>query len=186
MISVTDFRSGTIFLEDGRLYKVVEYRHQKIARGSGKIIVKVRDLESGAIVRKTYQSGTKVGEVRLDTVEGQYLYRVGIRYNFMNNSDYSQFEVDQSIVGERGVFLKDGLVVKLRSYEGKIVDLELPIKVEYRVVEAPPDIRGNTSQGGTKEVVLEGGLKVNVPMFIKKSDVVRVDTRSGEYVERVL
>jgi elongation factor P len=163
----------------------LEYKHQKIARGGGKVIVKVKDLTTGAQLRKTYQSGAKLQKVRLKTLQAQYLYRNGSSFVFMDRENFEQFELSGNVVGDSARFLKEGLLVKLRFFEGQVVDFELPIKVEYTVEEAPPDIRGDTSQGGVKEVVLENGLKVRAPMFIKKSDKIVIDTRTGKYIERV-
>lgn len=185
MIKSTDLRENTIYQEGRKLYRVISYAHQKIARGGGKVIVKVRDLESGAILRKTYPSEYKADDVYLTTAKAQFLYKERENLVFMNNTSFEQFDVEKSMLGEQARFLKEGLEVKLRLFKKKIVDVELPIKVVYTVKNAPPDIRGNTAQGIVKEVELENDLKVRVPMFIKKGDEVRIDTRSGKYIERV-
>lgn len=185
MISVTDLRPGVIYKADDGLYRVLEYKHQKLGRGGATVIVKVRDLNNGTILRRTFQSGGKVESVQLTSVSAAYLYQQGEHFVFMDNDTFEQFEVSSQQLGKAAEFLNEGLEVTVKLYEGKVIDIELPLKVGYTVVEAPPDVRGDSSQAGVKEVTLENGLKIKAPMFIKNGDVVRVDTRDRSYVERV-
>lgn len=185
MISVTNLRQGTIFQDDNRLYRVLEYKHQKIARGGGTVIVKVRDLVDDSVLRKTYKSGKRLEKVRVDTVKVQFLYKEDSEYVFMDEESYEQYNISAEVMQTESDYLKEGLEVKMRMFKGKVIDVILPLKIEYTVTQAPPDVRGDTSQGGVKEVTLESGLQVKVPMFIKKGDKVIVDTRDGSYVERV-
>lgn len=184
MINLTDLRAGHFFREGDELYRVIDYKHQKIGRGSANIIIKARNLKSGSIVRKTYISGAKVEEVKFELVRAQFLYSQDNQFFFMDAENFEQFEVPEELLEDKAKFLKEGVEVNVRIFEDQVVDVDLPLKVSYRVKEAPPDIRGNTAQGVTKEVFLENNLKVKVPMFIKKDDMIVVDTRKGEYVER--
>lgn len=198
MIPVTDLRPGLIFKEQNNLFRVLEYKHQKIARGGGTIIVKVRNLRNGTILRKTFHSGAKIDSIHLTTVKAQYLYKVKSEkskmksnkseerdFVFMDMGSFRQYNVGIKILDEKVDYLKEGLEVIVRLYEEEVIDIELPIKVDYVVTEAPPGVRGDTAQGGVKEVVLENGLTVKVPMFIKKGNIVKIDTRDSAYVERV-
>lgn len=185
VIPVTDLRPGMIYRDGNSLFRIIDYKHQKIARGGATVIVKVRDLKKGAVLRKTLQSGSKVESVRLASVRAAYLYQQGDHFVFMDNKTYEQFEVSRQQLGSNVEFLKEGLEVTVRLHEGKVIDIELPLKVDYAVVEAPPDVRGDTSQAGVKEVTLENGLKIKTPMFIKKDDRIIIDTRTGKYIERV-
>ncbi|NCN58929.1 elongation factor P [Candidatus Roizmanbacteria bacterium CG22_combo_CG10-13_8_21_14_all_38_20] len=186
MINISDLRPGNIYSEDGSLYQVLEYMHQKIARGTGKVVLKAKNLTTGSTLRKAYQSGIKVEPVQLETSTAQFLY-VGNQDQavFLDTSTYEQFEVEVDLLEGKMPYLKEGMEVTLRKHEEVIVEVTLPIKHEYMVSDAPPDARGDTSGGGGKEVTIETGAMVRAPMFIKKGDMIRVDTRNGKYIERV-
>jgi len=185
MINISDLRPGNIYSEDGSLYQVLEYMHQKIARGTGKVVLKVKNLSSGSTLRKAYQSGIKVEPVQLETSTAQFLYVNQDQAVFLDTSSYEQFEVEVALLEGKMPYLKEGMEVTLRKYEEVIVEVTLPIKHEYMVNDAPPDARGDSASGGVKEVILETGATVKAPMFIKKGDMIRVDTRNGKYIERV-
>lgn len=185
MIPVTDLRPGIIYKEQDRLYRVLDYKHQKLGRGGATIIVKVQDLNRETILRKSFHSGSKVEGVQLASVRATYLYQQGDHFVFMDNKTYEQFEVSRQQLGGHVWFLKEGLEITVRLHEEKVIDIGLPLKVDYTVVEASPDVRGDTSQAGVKEVTLENGLKIKTPMFIKKDDKIIIDTRTGKYIERV-
>jgi len=184
MLNVTELRPGNVYTQDGNLYQVLEYKHQKLARGAAKAVLKVKNLDTGSTVRKAYQSGTKVQKVQLETKAAQYLYCSQDQIVFLDNSTYEQFEVDSDILSEKQSYLKEGMEVTLKQHGDNIVEVALPLKYEYLVIEAPPDARGDTSGGGTKDVLIESGATVKVPMFIKKNDTIKVDTRNGKYIER--
>ena len=184
MLNVTELRPGNVYKQDGNLYQVIDYKHQKLARGTAKAVLKVKNLNTGATVRKAYQSGVKVEPDQLETVNAQFLYSNQDQIVFLDNVSYEQFEVERSMIEDRLPYLKNGMEVSLRKHEDAIVDITLPVKQKYKVIDAPPDARGDTSGGGMKDVTIETGLSVKVPMFIKKNDTIRIDTRNGKYVER--
>ncbi len=185
MIDVNDLRKGVTFELDGNLYRVLDYHHHKPGRGKATIRIKARNLRSGAIIERTFPSGNQVQDVRLDHHNVQYLYNDGENYHFMDTETYDQFAVPASVLGDAVHYLKDGMEVKLTFYKGEPLDVELPITVDMKVVQAEVAVRGDTATGLTKKVVTETGLEVQVPAFVNQGDVIRVDTRSGAYVTRV-
>ncbi len=185
MIDVNELRKGTIFEIDGQLYRVTEYHHHKPGRGNAIIRVKARNLRTGANIEKTFTSGERVQDVHLDYHTVQYLYRDGDFLYFMDNETFEQPAVSAEMVGEYVNYLKEGMEVKLTFYQGEPLDIELPTSVDLEVVEAEMAVRGDTATGVTKKVKCETGLEVRVPDFVKVGDVIRVDTRTGEYVTRV-
>jgi elongation factor P len=185
MIGVQDLRKGTTYVEDGELWRVLEYAHIKAGRGNATIRVKVRNLRTGATTEKTYPSGSRVQDVRLDHATVQYLYHDGDLYYFMNTETYEQPALSASVLGDAVNYLTDGLTLELESYEGEPITVELPTTVDLKVVETGPAFAGDTATNATKPAVLSTGLQVNVPLFVEVGDVIRVDTRTGTYVTRV-
>ncbi len=185
MIDVNDLRKGVTFELDGNLYRVLDYHHHKPGRGKATIRIKARNLRTGAIVERTFPSGNQVQDVRLDHHNAQYLYTDGDYYYFMDTETYDQFAIPADVLGENAKFLKDNMEVKLTFYKGEPLDVELPITVDLEVVQAEVAVKGDTATGVTKKVVTETGLEVQVPAFINQGDVIRVDTRTGQYVTRV-
>lgn len=185
MIDVNQLRRGTTFEHEGSLYKVTEYSHHKPGRGKATIRVSVRDLRTGANVQITFNSGDRVEDVRLEKRPMQYLYDDGIFYVFMDQDTFEQKRVNHEVMGDDAQYLKDNMEMELLSYEGEIIDYNLPPNVDLEVVESELAVAGDTATGATKEVVVETGLKVKTPLFVEVGDVIRVDTRSGEYVTRV-
>ena len=185
MIDVNELRSGVTFEMDDTLYKVIEYSHHKSGRGKASIRTKIRNLRNGVITDKTFISGDKVQDVRLDYREVQYLYNDDELYYFMDTGTYEQPVLNASILGDAVQYLKEGLKVKLTSYENEPLNIELPTGIELTVVEAEAAVKGDTATGANKLVTVETGLKVQVPLFIVKGDVIRVDSRNAAYVTRV-
>jgi elongation factor P len=185
MIDVNELRKGVTFELDGGLYKVLDYSHNKTGRGNASIKVKARNLVTGANIDKTFQSGDRVQDARLDFHNVQYLYSDGDFYYFMDNETFEQPGIKADILGESALYLKPSMEVKLTFYKGEPLDVDLPTSVDLEVVEAEVAVRGDTATGVTKKVKTETGLEVNCPQFVKVGDVVRVDTRTGEYVTRV-
>ena len=185
MIDVNALRKGTTFTLDNELLKVLDYTHNKTARGSATIRVKVRNLRSGAIFEKTFNGGERVEDIRLDHAEAEYLYTDGDLYYFMDTETYEQPAFNQEVVEDILPFLKENTMVKISSYNGEPIDIEIPITVELEVVETEPGFAGDTAQGATKPAKLSTGLEVQVPLFVDEGDVIRVDTRTGEYLTRV-
>ncbi len=185
MIDVNDLRKGVTFELDGVLYKVVEYSHHKPGRGNATIRIKARNLLSGANIERTFTSGQTVQEASLDFHNVSFLYSDGEFYHFMDNQTFEQPAIRAEVLGEQALYLKPGLEVKLTFYRGEPIDIELPTSVDLEVVEAEVAVRGDTATGVTKKVKTETGLEVQCPQFVKVGDVIRVDTRTGEYVTRV-
>ena len=185
MIDVNDLRKGIIFELDNSLYRVLEYTHHKPGRGNAIIRIKARNVRTGSNIEKTFSSGDRVQDVRLDYHNVQYLYNDGDVYYFMDNETFEQPAVQKSLLGDSADFLKEGLEVKLTLYEGAPLDVELPASVDLKVVQADVAVRGDTATGVTKRVRVETGAGVDVPSFVKEGDTIRVDTRTGTYVTRV-
>lgn len=183
MLNVTELRSGTYFQEDGVPYEVLKYDHIKMGRGTATVRIKAKNLFTTAIVTKTFISGKRVEEAELEERRAIFKYRTSADYVFADEDD-EEIEVSREIVGENSPFLKKGLAVNILSYQDRLLTLRLPIKVTYRVKEAPPDARGNSATVSYKEVILENQLKIKAPMFIKEGDDLVVDTRTGEYISR--
>ncbi|MFN8382549.1 MAG: elongation factor P [Anaerolineales bacterium] len=185
MIDVNELRKGVTFELDGNLLKVLDYSHNKTGRGNANIKVKARNLLTGSTIERTFSSGQSVQDVSLDFANVSYLYNDGDLYYFMDNVTFEQPGIKQESLGESAQFLKEGMEVKLTFYKGEAIDIELPTSVDLKVVEAEMAIRGDTATGVTKKVTTETGVTVQCPNFVNVGDVIRVDTRTGEYVTRV-
>ncbi len=185
MIDVNELRNGVTFELEGNLYKVIDYAHHKPGRGKATIRTKVRDLRSGSVLEKSFISGDKVQDVRLNYRQAQFLYEDGGLYYFMDNETFEQPALNPDHLGEVTNYLKEGLEVKLTFYGSEPIDIELPTAVDLEVVEAEMAVKGDTATGANKSVMVQTGLKVTVPLFVEEGDTIRVDTRTGAYVTRV-
>ena|SRR3990172_5117866 len=185
MIDVNELRKGVTFDLDGVLYKILDYEHHKPGRGKATIRVKARNLRTGTTLEKTFNSGDRVQDVRLDYHNVQYLYTDGDLYHFMDLDTYEQPAVSRDILGDAADYLKENLEVKLTFYQGEPLDVELPTSVDLLVTQADIAVRGDTATGVTKKVTTETGIQVSVPNFVEAGDTIRVDTRTGNYVTRV-
>ena len=185
MIDVNQLRKGTTFAMDDEIYKVIEFQHHKPGRGKAVIRTKIRNLRTGTTLDKNFISGDRVEDIRIDRIAVQYLYNDGRFYYFMNEETFEQIPLSAAALGDSVLYLVDNMSLNISSFEGEAIDIELPITVDLEVIEAPLAIAGDTATGATKQVTLESGLKVNVPLFIERGDVIRVDTRTGEYLTRV-
>jgi elongation factor P len=185
MIDTGGLRKGITLDYDGRLVKVVEFAHNKQGRGSAQVRMTLRDLRTGAITQHSVQAGTRFQTARLERQHVQYLYAEGTHYHFMDLDSFEQIVLDESAVGDAMKYLKENDTVDLLAYEGSPIDLELPTSVELVVAETDPGLKGDTASGGTKPAKLETGLVVSVPLFINIGDRLKVDTRTGGYLERV-
>lgn len=184
MIDVNELRKGVTFELDGQLFKVLDYSHNKPGRGNATIRIKARNLLTGSNIEKTFNSGQSVQDVRLDYHNVQYLYSDGEFYHFMDNETFEQPAIKGEVLGDDALYLTEGLEVKLTFYNNEAIDIELPTSVDLEVTEADMAIRGDTATGVTKKVRVQTGLQVQVPNFVDVGDVIRVDTRTGEYVTR--
>lgn len=185
MIDVNELRKGVTFEYDGSLYKVLDYHHNKPGRGNATIRIKARDLRTGTNLEKTFQSGDKVQDVRLDYHNVQFLYQDNNLYYFMDTETFEQPAIRQEIIGDVAGYIKEGLEVKLTLYNNEPIDIELPTTVDLKVTYAEPAVRGDTATGVTKRVKVETGAEVAVPYFVDEGNTIRVDTRDGSYVTRV-
>ncbi len=185
MIGVQEARKGTIVKIDDTLYEVLDYSHHKMARGNAIIRLKLRNLQTGATIEKTFTSGQRVEDVRLDHAEVQYLYHDDHLYYFMDTETYEQFPISREVLGDAVNYLAEGTTLKLETYEGKPVRIDLPTAADLKVVDAEPGFAGDTAGSASKWCTVETGLRVRVPLFIEPGDIIRVDTRTGEYVTRV-
>jgi len=185
MIDVNELRKGVTFEMDGNLYKVVDYSHNKTGRGNANIRVRARNLQTGANIERTFNSGLSVQDVSLDFHNVSYLYTDGDFYHFMDNVTFEQPAIKADMLGDTALYLKEGMEVKLTFYNGAPLDVEFPSSVDLKVIEAETAIRGDTATGVTKKVKTETGLEVNCPQFVKVGDTIRVNTETSEYVTRV-
>jgi len=183
MISGSELRRGVIIELDGKLYQVIEYQHVKMKR-TALARVKLRDITGGHTIERSFQSDDKLVRARLDSRPMQYLYHDGNLYHFMDEESFEQITLDASQLDETLNFLKEGNSVEVTSYKGEIVGVELPITVELQVTETEPGFKGDTATGGTKPAKLETGFTLQVPLFINEGDIIKVDTRTGTYLER--
>lgn len=184
-LNASELRNGTVFSEDGNLYMVLTYEHIKMGRGSGTIKVKVRNLKTGSITEKAFITGARVEEANVEKKKAQFLYHDGDSYNFMDPVSFEQFSLTKDILGDNTKYLKEALEVILLVNDGEALSVELPMSLVYEIKETGPEEKGNTVSNVYKEAVLDNDLIVKVPMFSKVGDRVKIDTRTGQYVERV-
>jgi len=184
MIETGELRKGSTIEIDGTLYQVLEVEHLKIGRGSAQVRMKLRDVRGGHIVDKSVQAGSRFQRARIERQEAQYLYEDGGLYYFMNTETYDQFPLNKDHLGDALNYLKENATCNLLMYGNEPVGIELPAAVELTVTDTDPWVRGDTAQGGTKPAKLETGITVQVPLFVNPGDVIKVDTRTGEYLER--
>ncbi len=184
MISVTDLRNGTKVELDNGLWECLEYQHQKIGRGGAKVVAKFKNLESGAIVERTFNSGEKLQDIFIDYCTMQFLYSDGSVFTFMDLETFEQPTLNREQIGESAIYLKENLEVTVDYFQGRPLKVTLPTVVELQITQTDPGVKGDTVSGGSKPAVVETGATVNVPLFIDNGEIIRVDTRSGDYVGR--
>lgn len=185
MIDTGDLRKGLTLDMNGELLKVVDYQHIKQGRGSAIVRLTLRNIRSGSTTQQTFQNGAKFTPVRVERQRVQYLYSDDGQYNFMDLDSFEQFALNEDQLGDALSYLIENMTLDLLTYQSEPIDVELPITVELKVAQTEPGVRGDTASGGTKPARLETGVSVNVPLFINDGDVVKVDTRTGQYLERV-
>lgn len=184
MISTNDFRTGATVEIDGQPWAVVEFQHVKPGKGSAFVRSKLRNVETGAVIERTFRAGEKLPRASLDRREVQFLYKAGDDYAFMDTQTFDQTSLSEAQVADNKKFLLENMNLFLIHHNGRLIGVELPNSVELKVVRADPGLRGDTASGGSKPVTLETGHIVHVPLFIQEGDVLRIDTRSGLYIER--
>lgn len=185
MYDTSDIRKGLKVLIDGNPYVVVEFQFVKPGKGAAFTRTRFKNMLSGAVIERNIRSGEKLEEANVEEREMQFLYREGENFIFMDKATYEQTHVDEKVIGDDARFLKDELEVSVLFFNERPVGVTLPNFVALRVVKSEPGMKGDTSGGATKPATLETGAVINVPLFIKEGEVLRIDTRSGEYIERV-
>lgn len=184
MISVNDLRPGLTIEVDGEVWSVVEFLHVKPGKGAAFVRTRLKNVKTGNVIERTFKAGERVNRAHVDTREMQFLYHSGSEWYFMDTRTYEQLAIAEENLGDAPKYLKENDVILIQFYEGRPIGVELPTFVELKVVETEPGVRGDTAQGGSKPARLETGLVVQVPLFIEVGDVIRVDTRTGEYLSR--
>lgn len=185
MISAGDFKNGLTLEIDGNVVQIMEFQHVKPGKGAAFVRTKLKNVISGGIIEKTFRPTEKFPQARIERVDMQYLYSDGDLYNFMNNETYDQIAIGQDTVGDSLKFVKENETVKVCSYNGNVFAIEAPLFVELEITDTEPGFAGNTAQGATKPAVVETGATVYVPLFVEQEDVIKIDTRTGEYLSRV-
>lgn len=185
MIETNDFRVGTVFEMDGKLLSIVNVEHIKLARAGAVIKAKLRNVRDGSMFEQSFRSGDKYKVARIEKSEASFLYNDGDIYHFMDSATYEQTALNRAVLEDAVPFLKEGNPVHLLRYEDSLIGVELPITVELAVADTEPGHRGDTVSGATKPARLETGASIQVPLFVSTGDVVKVDTRTGTYMERV-
>lgn len=184
MISVNDLKTGLTLELDNGLWSVIEFLHVKPGKGAAFVKTKLKKIETGQVVERTFRAGEKVMKAMLDRRDMQYLYKEGTEFVMMDAENYEQISLSEAQIGEGLKYLKENMNLSVLLHEGKVIGVDLPFQVELEVVDTPPSEKGNTAQGGTKRATMETGAVVNVPFFISNGDRIRVDTRTNEYLDR--
>ena len=184
MITSNDFRPGVTIEIDGQVWQVVEFQHVKPGKGAAFVRAKIKNLETGAVVERTWNAGEKVQDGHVDRRQLQYLYENEGMYCFMDNETYEQIELNKDTLGTAVNFLKEDMTVSVMMFKGKVIGIDLPASVTLKVVETEPGVRGDTATGATKPAIVETGAQVMVPLFVNEGEVIKIDTRSGEYLSR--
>ena len=184
MINVNDFKNGITIKMDNNIYQVVEFQHVKPGKGAAFVRTKLKNLRTGSTVEHTFNSAIKVESARIERQDMQFLYSMGDTYYFMNMNDYSQIELNKSSLGDDAKFLKENINVTIVSYEGEILGINLPDKIEMKVIKTEPAVKGNTTSSVMKDATLETGMEIKVPIFIEEGEVIVVSTKDGQYASR--
>lgn len=184
MVNVNDFKTGMSIKYEGNIYSVVDYQHVKPGKGAAFVKAKLKNLRTGAIIEITFNSSVKVELAHIEKRNMQFLYSQGDTYYFMNMETYDQIEVKESQLGDDKKYLKENLVLNIISYEGEILGLQLPDKIEMVVTKTEPGVKGNTTNNAMKDAVLETGMTVKVPLFINEGETIIVSTKDGKYQSR--
>lgn len=185
MVSAGDFRNGITIELEGNVYQIIEFQHVKPGKGAAFVRTKLKNIKSGGVVEKTFRPTEKCPQARIDRKDMQYLYADGELYNFMDVETYDQVALNSETVGSALKFVKENEMVKMLSHNGSVFSVEPPLFVELEIIETEPGFKGDTATGATKPATVETGATVNVPLFVDTHDVIKIDTRTGEYLSRV-
>ncbi|MFC1923764.1 elongation factor P [Chloroflexota bacterium] len=185
MFDAGELRKGLTIEMEGGLYRILDYQHIKIGRGSAQVRLKLRDIRAGHTIERTFQASERFNRARLERRNVQYLYQESGLYYFMDNESFDQTPLDADLLGDTINYLKEGMNLEMLSYKEEPVGVELPVAIGLKVAETGPGFKGDTATAGSKPATLETGIVIQVPMFINNGDTVKVDTRTGEYLERI-
>ena len=185
MATTADFRNGMVLQMENGLMQIVEFQHVKPGKGGAFVRTKLKNVVTGRVAEKTFRAGERVDEARLESIDYQYLYRDGDIFHFMDNQTYEQLAVGSNIIGDDAKWLKENTNVQLTFHEGKVILANIPLFAELTISQCDPGVQGDRAQGGTKPATLETGTVIQVPLFLNEADVIKVDTRTGDYIERV-
>ncbi len=184
MVTAGDFRNGVTFEMDGKVYQIIEFQHVKPGKGAAFVRTKIRDVIAGSVVEKTFSPTDKYPTAYVERKEMQFSYADGGLYNFMDMETYDMIPVSESELGDNFKFVKEEMICKILSYKGKVFGVEPPTFVELEITATEPGIKGDTATNATKPATLETGAEIRVPLFVNEGDRIRIDTRTGEYMER--
>ena len=184
MVTAGDFRNGVTFEMDGNVYSIIEFQHVKPGKGAAFVRTKIRNVISGAVTEKTFNPNDKYPTAFIERKDMEYLYNDGDLYYFMDSETYEQLPISPNVLGDNFRFVKENMVCKVLSYKGNVFGIEPPNFVELQVTETEPGVKGDTATNVTKPATLETGAEIQVPIFINEGEMIRVDTRTGEYMER--
>lgn len=185
MISAGDFRNGITIELDNNIYQIIEFQHVKPGKGATFVRTKLKNIKNGGVVEKTFRPTEKCPQARIDRADMQYLYSDGDLFHFMDVETYEQMALDAEAIGDALKFVKENEMVKMCSHNGSVFAVEPPLFVELKITDTEPGFKGDTATGATKPAVVETGATVNVPLFVEQDDVIKIDTRTGEYLSRV-
>lgn len=187
MFQTTDLKKGLKIELEGKPFVIIKSDHTNPGKGSAFVKARLKNLETGAVIERTFKSGVTTGATKpdLDDKEVEYMYDDPEGFNFMDQNNYETIHLTKDQVGDEAGYLQEGIVLKVLFYKNKPISIELPNFVNLKIQETDPGLKGDTAQGGTKQAIMETGLQVNVPLFIQQGEVIKIDTRTGEYVERV-
>ncbi|MCP1109927.1 elongation factor P [Lachnospiraceae bacterium PF1-21] len=184
MVSAGDFKNGLTVNIEGTVYQILDFQHVKPGKGAAFVRTKLKDIMNGGAVEKTFRPSEKFETAHIERKDMQYLYADGDLFHFMDTENYEQIAVDAESVGDALKFVKENENVKVASYQGKVFSIEPPITVELKVIETEPGFKGDTAQGATKPAIVETGAQVMVPLFVEEGDMLKIDTRTSEYLSR--
>ena len=184
MININDIKNGMTVIIDGNVCQILEFLHVKPGKGPAFVRIKLKNLRTGSTVEQTFNTNIKLEKAIIDKVSMQFLYENAGKYNFMNMETYEQIELSKDSLGEDVKYLKEGINVDITFYQGEILGIGLPEKIEYKVTNTEPAVKGNTATNATKEAILENGLSVRVPLFINEGETIVVSTKDGKYDSR--
>ncbi len=185
MISTSEIKNGLTIKIDRELFQVIEFQHVKPGKGGAFVKTKLRSLSTGNVLPRTFRSGEKLEDAFIEYKKLQFSYAAGDYYHFMEDKTFEQFQMSAEQLGDVIHYLKENMIVNASFYEGKLMSVEAPMFVELKVTEAEPGMKGDTAKSGTKSVKLETGYAIQVPLFVEVGNVLKIDTRTGDYVERV-